>query len=183
MNLQRKKQKVYLKQKNEKRSEQWGEEIRGPNHWITPYLRFDTKGGEIVRIPGLQMHVLTLVANTTLLNNIRRNYRTVLRAGIVRMVVNKTKGIEQSTVQRHGKEVGRGGGRGGCFDWSGKWQLVFQHFFIGWMKRCDDPLSYNIRFKMITFIGVWAKCSYFAVLPNFVWCFWGTAITIQYKPD
>ena len=38
--------------------------------------------------------------------------------------VNKTKGIEQSTVQRHGKEVGRegrgGGGGVGFFDLSGK---------------------------------------------------------------
>ena len=39
--------------------------------------------------------------------------------------VNKTKGIEQSTVQRHGKEVGLerrrgGGGESGVFDLSGK---------------------------------------------------------------
>ena len=37
--------------------------------------------------------------------------------------VNKTKGIEQSTVQRHGKEVGlkrRRGGGYGVFDFSGK---------------------------------------------------------------
>ena len=55
------------------------------------------------------MHVLALVANSALLNYIRRIHRTLLRG------VNKTKGIEQLTVQRHGKEVGlerRGGGGG-----------------------------------------------------------------------
>ena len=35
------------------------------------------------------MHVLTLVVNSTLLNYIRRNYRTVLRAGIVGMVLTR----------------------------------------------------------------------------------------------
>ena len=35
------------------------------------------------------MHVLTLVANSTLLIYIRRNYRTVLRAGNVGMVLTK----------------------------------------------------------------------------------------------
>ena len=58
------------------------------------------------------MHVLTLVANSALLNYRSRTYRTVLRAGICWNGVNKTKGIEQSTVQRHGKEVGCKG-RGG----------------------------------------------------------------------
>ena len=48
------------------------------------------------------MHVLTLVANSILLNYIQK-----LSNG-----VNKTKGIKQSTVQRHGKEVGRGEGGG-----------------------------------------------------------------------
>ena len=43
----------------------------------------------MVRIPGLQVHVLTLVANSTLLNYIRRNYLTVLRAGIVGMVLTR----------------------------------------------------------------------------------------------
>ena len=59
------------------------------------------------------MHVLTLVANSALLNYIRRNYRTVLRARHCWNGVNKTKAIEQSTVQRHGKDVGleRRGGR------------------------------------------------------------------------
>ena len=35
------------------------------------------------------MHILTLVANSTLLNYIGRNYRTVLRAGIVGMVLTR----------------------------------------------------------------------------------------------
>ena len=47
------------------------------------------KGERLVRIPGLLMHVLTLVANSTLLNYIRKNYRTVLRAGIVAMVLTR----------------------------------------------------------------------------------------------
>ena len=65
------------------------------------------------------MHVLTLVANSTLLNYIRRNYLTVLRAGMhCWNGVNKTKGIEQSTVQRHGKNVGlEGRGGGGVSEW------------------------------------------------------------------
>ena len=37
----------------------------------------------------MQTHVLTLVANSTLLNYIRRNYRTVLPAGIVGMVLTR----------------------------------------------------------------------------------------------
>ena len=68
------------------------------------------------------MHVLTLVANSTLLNYIRRNYGTVLRAGIAGMVLTRQRALEQSTVQRHGKDVwreGRGGGGGvGFFDLS-----------------------------------------------------------------
>ena len=35
------------------------------------------------------MHVLTLVANSTPLNYIRRSYRTVLRAGIAGMVLTR----------------------------------------------------------------------------------------------
>ena len=35
------------------------------------------------------MHVLTLVANSALLNYIRRNYRIALRAGIVEMVLTR----------------------------------------------------------------------------------------------
>ena len=62
------------------------------------------------------MHVLTLVANSTLLNSAQL-YKEKLSYcfagwhcwnGVI-----KTKGIEQSTVQRHGKEEGlerRGGG-------------------------------------------------------------------------
>ena len=71
-----------MKQKKAARS---GEKISGPK----PLNNFDTKGGEIVRIQGLQMHVLTLVANSAFLNYIRRNYRTVLRAGIVGMVLTR----------------------------------------------------------------------------------------------
>ena len=62
------------------------------------------------------MHVLTLVANSTLLNYIRRNYFYCFAGWHCWNGVNKTKGIEQSTVQRHGKDVGlegRGGGDGG----------------------------------------------------------------------
>ena len=45
------------------------------------------------------MHdVLTLVANSTLLNYIWRNYRSVLRAGIVQNGVNKTKDMEECRV-------------------------------------------------------------------------------------
>ena len=58
------------------------------------------------------MHVLTLVANSTLPNYIRRNYSTVLLAHCWNCV-NKTKGIKQSIVQRHGKEVRCEGGGGG----------------------------------------------------------------------
>ena len=28
------------------------------------------------------------------------------------------------------------------------------YFFIGCMKPCGDPLSYNMRLKMINFIGL-----------------------------
>ena len=59
------------------------------------------------------MHVLTLVVNSTLLNYIRRNYLTVFAGWHCWNGVNKTKGIEQSTVQRHGKEVGLEGNGGG----------------------------------------------------------------------
>ena len=48
--------------------------------------------------------------------------------------VNKTKGIEQSTVQRHGKEVGLEGrvegGEWGVFDLSEKWRFVVQNLFL-----------------------------------------------------
>ena len=61
------------------------------------------------------MHVLTLVANSTLLNFIRRNYRVFFAGWHCWNGLNKRKSIEQSTVQLHCKEVGvwerrRGGG-------------------------------------------------------------------------
>ena len=59
------------------------------------------------------MHVLTLVANSTLLSYIKRIFGTHLQAGTVGMVLTRQKGIEQSTVQRHGKEVGSKGKGGG----------------------------------------------------------------------
>ena len=63
------------------------------------------------------MHVLTLVANSTLLNKLYKEKLSYCFAGWhCWNGVNKTKGIEQSTVQRYGKEVGRvgrGGGVGG----------------------------------------------------------------------
>ena len=52
-----------------------------------------------------------------------------------------------------------------------EWKVTLSfptYFFIGCMKRCGDPLSYNMRFKMINSIGVCAKCFYFVVLPNFI---------------
>ena len=66
-----------------------GEKISGPQPLNNSLASFRHQRGEIVRIPGLQMHVLTLVANSALLNYIRRNYRTVLRAGIVGMVLTR----------------------------------------------------------------------------------------------
>ena len=66
-----------------------GEKKSGSQPVNNSLASLDTKGGEIVRIPGLQMHVLTVVANSTLLNYIRRNYLTVLRAGIVGMVLTR----------------------------------------------------------------------------------------------
>ena len=68
------------------------------------------------------MHVLTLVANSTLLNYTRRKLSYCFAGWHCWNGVNKTKGIEQSTVQRHGKDVGlegRGGGWG-VFDLRGK---------------------------------------------------------------
>ena len=69
------------------------------------------------------MHVLALVANSTLLNYKRRKLWYCFARWHCWNGVNKTKGIKQSTVQRHGKEVGReggGGGEWGVFDLSGK---------------------------------------------------------------
>ena len=65
------------------------------------------------------MHVLPLV--------LTQLYSILYRENIVLFCwkgVNKTKGIEQSTVQRHVKMVGSvaagGGGGEGCYDWSEK---------------------------------------------------------------
>ena len=53
------------------------------------------------------MLVLTLVANSTLLNYIRRNYRTVLRACIVGMVLTRQRAEnnQQLTSQQRGGEL------------------------------------------------------------------------------
>ena len=66
------------------------------------------------------MHVLTLVANSTLLNYIRRNYRTVLRAGIVGIECYYAPGHRTISPknQRHDKEVGlENRGEGGGVEW------------------------------------------------------------------
>ena len=89
------------------------------------------------------MHILTLVANSTLLNYIRRNYRTVLRAGIVGMVLTR-QGTQNNqrlnvTAKRWG---GWWGGGGGAL--TGVESDAFSSrtvSFIGCMKRCSDPLS------------------------------------------
>ena len=61
--------------------------------------------------------------------------------------------------------VGVGGGGGLVWLRSGKLTLSFPtFFFIGCMKYCGNPLFHNIRFKMIAFIGIWAKWFYFVVL-------------------
>ena len=75
-------------EKNEKEASS-GEKKSGSQPVNNSLASFRHQRGEIVRIPGLQMHVLTLVANSTLLNYIRRNYLTVLRAGIVGMVLTR----------------------------------------------------------------------------------------------
>ena len=61
------------------------------------------------------MHVLTLVANSTLLNYIRRNYRTVLRAGIVGMVLRRQRTQNNQRLNFTAKRCGPygGGGDGG----------------------------------------------------------------------
>ena len=66
-----------------------GEKKSGSQPVNNSLASFRHQRGKRVRIPGLQMHVLTLVANSALLNYIRRNYRTVLRAGIVGMVLTR----------------------------------------------------------------------------------------------
>ena len=55
------------------------------------------------------MHVLTLVANSTLLICIRRNYRTVLRAGIAGMVLTRQRAIKCSTSCQKRRARGEGG--------------------------------------------------------------------------
>ena len=68
------------------------------------------------------MHVLTLVANSALLNYIKRNYRTVLRAGIVGMVLTRQRAKNNEQFDVIAKRYGSKGGGGGCgvFDFSGK---------------------------------------------------------------
>ena len=58
------------------------------------------------------MHVLTLVANSTLFNYIRRKLSYCFVGWHCRNGLNETKDTEQSPVERHGKEVGSVGGRG-----------------------------------------------------------------------
>ena len=66
-----------------------GEKISGPQPLNNSLASFRHQRGRNSTDLGLQMHVLTLVANSALLNYIRRNYRTVLRAGIVGMVLTR----------------------------------------------------------------------------------------------
>ena len=69
------------------------------------------------------MHVLTLVANSALLNYIRRNYRTVLRAGIVAVVLSRQRAYNNQQFNVMAKTQGAregGGGEWGVFDLSGK---------------------------------------------------------------
>ena len=66
-----------------------GEKISGPQPLNNSLASFRHQRGRNSTDPGLQMHVLTLVASSALLNYIRRNYRTVLRAGIVGMVLTR----------------------------------------------------------------------------------------------
>ena len=66
-----------------------GRRISGSQQVNNSLASFRHQNGKIVRIQGLQMHVLTLVANSTLLNLIRRIYRTVLRASIAGMVLTR----------------------------------------------------------------------------------------------
>ena len=60
------------------------------------------------------MHVLTLVANSTLLNYIGRNYRTVLWAGTVGMVLTRQRAWNNQQfnviANREGAREGGGGG-------------------------------------------------------------------------
>ena len=58
------------------------------------------------------MHILTLVANSTLPTYVRRNYSTVLRTSIVGMVLTRQRASnnEQFNVMAKGKARGEGGG-------------------------------------------------------------------------
>ena len=100
------------------------------------------------------MLVLTLVANSTLLNYIRRNYRTVLRACIVGMVLTrqKAKNIQQFNVTAKRWGAWREGGGGGSLTGGGgegesltgvESDAYFSNsfFYIGRTKRCGDSLS------------------------------------------
>ena len=89
------------------------------------------------------MHVLILVANSTLLNYIRRNYRTVLRAGIVGMVLTRQRTQNNQRLNVTAKRWG-GCGRGGGGALTEVESDAFSFrtvFFMGCMKRCSDPLS------------------------------------------
>ena len=87
------------------------------------------------------MHVLTLVANSTLLNYIRRNYRTYFAGWHCWNGVNKTKGIEESTVQRHGKEVRNLGEGGGSAMTGVKYDAQFSKIFF---YRLNEELRLSI---------------------------------------
>ena len=78
------------------------------------------------------MHVLTLVANSTLLNYIRRKYRTVLRAGIIGMVLSKQRAYNNQQFNVMAKTYGAKGGGVGvgglCLEW--KVRLSFPKFIF-----------------------------------------------------
>ena len=59
------------------------------------------------------MHILTLVANSTLPTYIRRNYRTVLRTSIVGMVLTRQRALNNEQFNVMAKKVRREGGGGG----------------------------------------------------------------------
>ena len=63
------------------------------------------------------MHVLTLVANSALLNYIRRNCCTVLRAGIVGMVLTRQRAYNNEQINVIAKRSGSKGGGGGMGVW------------------------------------------------------------------
>ena len=76
------------------------------------------------------MHVLILVANSTLPNYIGRNYRTVLRAGIVGMVLTRQRTQDNQRLNVTTKWwVGWGGGGGAALTGEESELLVFEQFF------------------------------------------------------